>query len=108
MRTGNEVGQVCLWLWESVGGRDVRMRSGSVCGAVDVATEQCMYGACLMAVVLVRVEVWGGLLVVKKQTALHWFSFSCLWRGLGPPKARPVPRRPGAQGGGCGGCGVIN
>lgn len=40
-------------VWESVGGRDVRMRSASVCG-IDVAAGECMYGACLMTVVLVR------------------------------------------------------
>lgn len=50
-------------VWESVGGRDVRMRSGSVCGTVDVAAGECMYGACLIAVVLVRVCRCGVLLV---------------------------------------------
>lgn len=39
------------------------MWSGSVCGTVDVAAGECMYGACLMAVVLVRVCRCGALLV---------------------------------------------
>lgn len=54
-------------VWESVGGRDVRMWSRSVCGTVDVAAGECMYGACLMAVVLVRVCRCGLLLVRSKK-----------------------------------------
>lgn len=50
-------------VWESVGGRHVRMWSGSVCGTVDVAAGEYMYGACLMAVVLVGVCRCGVLLV---------------------------------------------
>lgn len=50
-------------VWESVGGRHVRMWSGSVCGTVAVAAGECMYGACLMVVVLVRVCRCGVLLV---------------------------------------------
>lgn len=51
-------------VWESMGGRDVRMWSRSVCGMVDVAAGEYMYGACLMAV------VWCGRVGV-----------GCCWRG---------------------------
>lgn len=74
---------------ERVGGRHVRMWSGSVCGTVDVVAGEKMCGACLMAVVLVRVCRCGGAVgEVKKQTDCHWFSFSCPWcSGPGPPIA---------------------
>lgn len=44
-------------VWQSVGGRDVRMWSGSVCGTVDVAAGEYMYGSHLMAAV---VKFWCG------------------------------------------------
>lgn len=48
---------MCLWVFGEgeCGGRDVRMWSGSVCGMVDVVAGECIYGACLMVLVLVRV-----------------------------------------------------
>lgn len=63
-------------LWESVGGRDVRMWSGCVCGTVDVAAGEYMYGACLMAVVLVGVP----LVRERKQTgpSLVWIFLSAV------------------------------
>lgn len=63
----NSVRCVCgCVLWERVGGRDKKMWSVCVCGAVDVAAEECMYGACLMGV------VFGGGAIgeVKKTNSL--------------------------------------
>lgn len=83
-------------LWESVGGRDVRMWSGCVCGTVDVAAGEYMYGACLMVVVLV------GVLLVRerKQTGLSlvWIFLSAVQQteathGLLPRREEEETRR---------------
>lgn len=46
-----------------MGGRDVRMWSGRVCGTVYLVAGKCMYPACLMAVVLMGVSRCGVLSV---------------------------------------------